>query len=111
MQKSTYINYFTKIKDMSFSKSKVNVLKKGDNMKQIGLLLGLFLLTQVAQAEIIQPILVCENKIYRDAALLLTENSVVVKDLPINLENNLAQVLEKKLNMQKGSLQTVSLVT
>lgn len=70
-------------------------------MKKLTLLLSFVVSTAAYSAE--NKYLQCENKIYRQAALVMQERSVLVKDMP-EFGTSLAKVLEQKLDLKEGSL-------
>lgn len=70
-------------------------------MKNLTLLLSLILSATAYSAE--SKYLQCENRIYRQAALIMHEKYVLVKDLPVS-NTSLAKVLQERLNLKEGSL-------
>lgn len=72
-------------------------------MKKVTVLLSLIFLATTSMAEEKNKILKCENKIYRDATLVMEQGSVLIRDMP---QGGLAlsRVLEKKLNLSEDSI-------
>jgi hypothetical protein len=78
-------------------------VKDPQQMKTLNIFLALFLVTTAAKAETQKQILNCENKIYRDAALIIDDNTVVIRDMPVGY-HKLARAMEKLMGFQEETL-------
>lgn len=72
-------------------------------MKKVTVFLSLIFLAATSMAEANNKVLKCENKIYRDATLVMEQGSVLIRDMPQG-GSVLSRVLEKKLNLSEDSV-------